>query len=292
MILPRFSLAPVAILAVAAVAQSRPLLVAVLDHTPCARQATSGVRPLFFKSDTGWIALTDPSIAPDVDLAAQSWTVAFDGRSIGSVATVGTYHRPSPSEVYGLENVLPVRPGRRVPRIVNRAHAFGTWCDQRAERPLVLVSQPNYADPQRWRPFQPDSRYRRALLGRFRAAIDTVFHCVGTDSVRTRWQYASKDLIYGKSYADRLGHRLIAIGLSPSANNCDDDPGPEWSLQWFSVGADTLYLGADLELVDAGDYDADGHTEVLFWHSAENEDGYTLFYDQFRKRADVWWHYH
>ncbi len=58
------------------------------------------------------------------------------------------------------------------------------------------------------------------------------------------------------------------------------------------MGHDTLYLGSQLELVDAGDYDGDGQSEVLFWHSAYNEDGYTLFYDQFRKRLDYWWTYH
>ncbi len=46
------------------------------------------------------------------------------------------------------------------------------------------------------------------------------------------------------------------------------------------------YLGSNLELVDAGDFDGDGTSEVLFRYSAYDEDGYTLFTDGLTKRTD------
>jgi hypothetical protein len=58
------------------------------------------------------------------------------------------------------------------------------------------------------------------------------------------------------------------------------------------VGDDTRYLGQDLTLVDAGDYDGDGASELLFWYSGYDEDGYTLVYDGGRKSVDYHWNYH
>ena len=47
-----------------------------------------------------------------------------------------------------------------------------------------------------------------------------------------------------------------------------------------------------LSLVDAGDYDADGKSELIFFLSGYNEDGYALFYDSNRKSVRWTWSYH
>ena len=47
-----------------------------------------------------------------------------------------------------------------------------------------------------------------------------------------------------------------------------------------------------LILVDAGDYDADGESEAVFFISGYNEDGYALFYDSFQKSVMWTWNYH
>ena len=46
-----------------------------------------------------------------------------------------------------------------------------------------------------------------------------------------------------------------------------------------------------MELIDAGDYDNDGKSELLFWYSGYNRDGYILIYDDFRKSAEYIWGY-
>jgi hypothetical protein len=45
-------------------------------------------------------------------------------------------------------------------------------------------------------------------------------------------------------------------------------------------------------LVDAGDYDSDGKSEVLFSIAEHNKGGYRLFYRNFTKRAEFAFHYH
>jgi hypothetical protein len=53
------------------------------------------------------------------------------------------------------------------------------------------------------------------------------------------------------------------------------------------------YIGQGLELVDAGDYDMDGHSELLFWSSAYNRDGYVLFPSNLAATPTTFqWNYH
>ncbi len=47
-----------------------------------------------------------------------------------------------------------------------------------------------------------------------------------------------------------------------------------------------------LYLIDAGDYDGDGKSEVLFFVSGYNQDGYVMFYNSFQKSVIYTWHYH
>jgi len=45
-------------------------------------------------------------------------------------------------------------------------------------------------------------------------------------------------------------------------------------------------------LVDAGDYDNDGKSELVFSIDRENEGGYQIWYDNFTKHATFKFHYH
>ena len=85
---------------------------------------------------------------------------------------------------------------------------------------------------------------------------------------------------------------MVALQLDPSKYNCDGPRGPTWSYHWFLVSADQVFIDLEMDFVDAGDYDGDGKSEVLFWHNGYNEDGYSLYFDDFTRRVDFWWHYH
>jgi len=51
-------------------------------------------------------------------------------------------------------------------------------------------------------------------------------------------------------------------------------------------------LDSGLWLVDAGDYDNDGRSELVFSIDRDNEGGYELFHDGFQKRAVFNFNYH
>jgi hypothetical protein len=70
-----------------------------------------------------------------------------------------------------------------------------------------------------------------------------------------------------------------------------DNPVDPWVLQWFFVAPDgSVYrVGGFEQLLDAGDYDDDGRSEIIFFSTrSEHSDAYDLLYgDNLQKRATL-----
>jgi hypothetical protein len=75
---------------------------------------------------------------------------------------------------------------------------------------------------------------------------------------------------------------------------CEGPPEDAFVNQWFVVkpGGEIRFLGAGMWLVDAGDYDNDGKSEVVFSIDRYNQGGYELFYYDFKKSAVFQFSYH
>jgi hypothetical protein len=143
-------------------------------------------------------------------------------------------------------------------------------------------------DPEGWKPFHPAPDLIERLLPAFKGA--TV--CRSDTETRIPFRYTARDIRVVGAYQSRTGRRIVGVALDPDANNCDGVRDVEWENHWFALEAKPRLLGISLSLVDAGDYDGDGHSELLFWHTDTNQDGYALVFDDLRKRVDLWWHYH
>jgi hypothetical protein len=50
--------------------------------------------------------------------------------------------------------------------------------------------------------------------------------------------------------------------------------------------------GNELLLIDAGDYDGNGRSELVFRKSSYDYDGYVIYFDDFAKSAEFGWTYH
>ena len=92
-------------------------------------------------------------------------------------------------------------------------------------------------------------------------------------------------------------HDLPRIGRAVSLNAGDcgwggrpDEPTDPFVNQWFFVASDRSVrrIGGFDELLDAGDYDNAGSSEVIFFSTrSENSDAYDLLYDNFQKKVDL-----
>jgi hypothetical protein len=67
---------------------------------------------------------------------------------------------------------------------------------------------------------------------------------------------------------------------------CDGGNITEFSSRWFVITPErqVQYLGANMWLVDAGDYDNDGKSELVFSIDDYNRGGHKLFYNDFKQR--------
>jgi hypothetical protein len=267
------------------------VVVGVLEEPQCADHAVPAVRPLFLKIADGWTALSAREVADRVPLRGTSWTVALDGRSLGSITTVDRGFKSDYPWTFARDRMLALAPGVRPPNAKNRDARFAGWCNAPKRRPLVVVSSPNFTDAAEWKPFKAAPELRDQLLDAFKAQAGAAATCI-PGAGRMTADYEARDLLISAAYADRSGRRLVSVGLDPARNSCDEPDGPAWSTHLFLLDEGIRHLGAGLTLVDAGDYDADGKSELLFWYSGYNEDGYTLFDDAFRRGTEFRWKYH
>ena len=183
------------------------------------------------------------------------WYIAFDGRYLGKLSD-------------------------KVVKIRNRSKGFGGWCSKPTYRPLVLVSRKNFKDPEKWKPFTPK-----------RKVIDTIFPLLKKQVKNIK--YREKDIKLLKSYNSSTKKKLIQVTFDLEGQHCNGTKEAICEHYWFYIkGKVTKYIGINLELIDAGDYDNDGLSEVLFWHSSYDEDGYKLFYNNFEKSIKLYWRYH
>ena len=119
-------------------------------------------------------------------------------------------------------------------------------------------------------------------------------NCANIDAVYKPWDYRDQDIKISKSYESR--RQWVLVSLSVVGYHCDgptelDSP---FLAQWFAVSPQGVvsFLGGGIELIDAGDYDNGGRSELIFSTNAYNRGGYKMCYDDFRKQADFEFSYH
>ncbi len=280
-------LASAALFALPAIAADVPLVGMLELQSQCKRDEAPGVRALFARSGSSWISLVDQDIAASYDMGQVDWTVTFDGRTLGTVRTIDA-GIPDRSFRYDRDYRLTVVEDQTLPTIANRREEFGGWCEVPDARPLVVNSHSNFHDPDGWEPFAIGDGYRELLYDAYMGALGEVPRCYNLPDDH---ELSAVDLAIHKAYRDAAGRQLVALRLLPNGEWCDDGYGIS-PIVWFAIADTFRHVGNDLELIDAGDYDGDGESEIIFWHSAYNQDGYMILYDGLRWSANYHWGYH
>jgi hypothetical protein len=219
-----------------------------------------------------------------------TWTIGFDGRSIGKV----TSRTPSDFHYYSDVGQQIITSTTRVPSIGAPSREFGGYSEAKVHRPLVANSQPYFADPDRWKPLvlSPDvtTRLRQAFRKRFPNLCRTN---KDDESKLEPFPYHDEDVTPVKGYSSATG--LAVAQLHLEAIDCEDvEAGFQLDDPWFLIGGNkaAAYLDSGMWLVDAGDYDNDGKSEVIFSINRENEGGYEIWYDEFKNHTVFKFNYH
>ncbi len=257
------------------------------------------VMPAFEKSDSGWRSVTH--FLP----LRMTWTVAFDGRNPGNVESQATSPEGNGDQInsdYSRAKQVLMTPVAGVPTIGMPSRKFGGVSDfsglAPVRRPLVLVSKPFYRDPDHWQRTQVSGDIVRLVRKGFRRQFPHVDRCKDEEIAEHDWKYPDGALVLVTAYASNKGSFLVATSLN--AGDCGwggepDNPLDSFVYQWFFVAPDRSVrrIGGFDELLDAGDYDNDGSSELIFFSvRSENSDAYDLVYDNFRKKVDLVVGYH
>jgi len=279
-------------------ASPQDIVLGVLEDVPGTYVGDSNswhVRATFHKTQSGWQAF--PSSCPDQSclksIVAQypaeiSWTFGLDDKILGKVTT----QTPRDFELYshiGLQNIT----SGSVPTLGKRSSEFGGFTDAEVYRPLVANSQPYFKDPDLWKPAPKSDDLTALLRGQFRKKYPRVSNCRSPEeNVAKVWQYRDEDIKIEKTYSSNKGWFIASIQLQEY--RCDGPSDDAFVEQLFEVNPErqVSFLGAGMILVDAGDYDNDGKSELLFSITDYNRGGYKLFYDKFTKSVEFKFNYH
>jgi hypothetical protein len=288
-------------------ASEKSLILGVLEENARSWGYSSGVktsysrhlRAVFWKDGDDWKAF--PSFIPDQNglktIVAKYpqrtiWTIAYHGRQLGQVTgriePLWRYY----SDV-GWQDVISARP---IPTIGRRSIEYGGFIEEPVVRPLVAISQPNFKDPEGWKRSTLSVNITQLAHKYFRQKFPKVCNCKNPDeNVARPWAYKDKNIAIVAAYRSKDDWHLVEMNLTPY--NCDfaiEEESSPFVTQWFiiSPSGQVTFLDAGMWLVDAGDYDGKGKSDLLFSIDRYNRGGYELFYDDFKKRATFQFGYH
>ncbi len=245
------------------------------------------IRPAFEKEGLQWRAASASSLS-----SPMKWTVAFDGKSLGEV------EGRKDSEPSILIQSL-ITPARSVPTVGQSSSKFAGLLASgptKVRRPLVLISKPYFRDPDGWnRLAKVPSGIARTVRMEFRKNFPHIKRCKDEEIVQRDWPFPDSALNLVTAYESNRHSFLIETHIE--AGNCGyiDDPNDPLSNPWFFVSEDgrARRIGAFMTLLDAGDYDNDGRSEIVFFLSQpEDTDGFVLFDASLREQARFTWFYH
>jgi len=275
--------------------QQPKVILGVLEDLPGEYAGDSdfrAVRAVFEKNSDGWSAFpTSAKSELDLQSLAKSypnsvtWTIAFDGKNLG-VVTAETPKKYNFYSEIGIETITSKRP---VPTVGKKSTDYAGFTGDPVYRPLVAISQPNVSDSDHWKPAQLSQDLIASARQQFRSKFPIVTNCRNADeNIPRSWKYHDEDIHITKAYASNDNWSLIDLNLTGYA--CDGPQGDDSAFvgQWYvkNPAGELRFLGTDMWLVDAGDYDNRGSSEVLFSIDRYNRGGYRLFYRNFTRSAE------
>lgn len=218
-----------------------------------------------------------------------TWFVGLDGRQVGKV----TAKTPKKFEFYahiGHQNIVE----GKAPVIGKATNEFSGFAGGLVHRPLVAVSKPNFHDPQRWKRYQPTPELAKQTLQIMRKHAPA-FCKAGKNETSPLIPFSlEQGDLYIRSHKSADGSLLLTVSVK-DAYYCEGGAGDGWyDVQTFAIDAagGAHYLGPGLILVDAGDYNGDGASEIVMSLSRYNRGGYVLFSSVFVEEARFEFSYH
>jgi hypothetical protein len=271
--------------------------IGVLEESQCtSKDKKIAARIMFVKVGSEWRPLNSNEINVREKIKNQNWNITLDGNNLGALTLSDpTPNAPKVSDWYFARDKL-YTPVGKTPSVNNPHKLFTGWCDVPSKHPLVISTKQIKNTSTAWKTFVPQAEYKQKLYKPLKLVLGrtNTYNCRYSSDVKgIPYRFKPEDLKLFRSYRSNTGNELVSIGLDEAKYDCDGLQDSTWSQHLFLIGGDEIdFIGNQIELVDSGDYDGDGVTDFLFWHSGYNEDGYVLIFDDLRQKVEYTWKYH
>lgn len=275
------------------VAGDRPVI-GVLETPQCNEKAGISIRALFARSETKWISLDTEAAGRSFLSSRMEWTIVNQGKALGAVASIDPGFRTDYSWTYSRDRFLNPAPGQSLPHLPNEGDRFHGWCSTPIDRPLIVISHGSALDSSKWVSFTLNPEAKEHLFPAFKKVVGRALFCPNGSEKAVAYRYTLRNMEVLDCFKDRNNRLLVTLRLKPpkESDTCDGILDSAWDQHTFLLGKNSKYVGIGLVLVGAGDFSDAGRTELLFWHSGYDQDGYVLFSDQLNRIAEYMWGYH
>ncbi|MBK8794809.1 MAG: hypothetical protein IPN59_17200 [Holophaga sp.] len=266
----------------------------VLETPQCNEKGGVRVRALFANSGKEWVSLNNEKAGGSFLADRMEWAVYFEGKKLGSFETTDPGFSTEYPWTYPRDRILNPIPGQPLPAIKNEGQRFQGWCSTPVDRPLIVVFNGSAIDPSQWTPSILSRKDKERLFCAFKKAAGHALVCPKNSEAPVPFNYTLKNMEVLACLKDKKDRQLVTLRLRPAkeSDTCDGPIEIAWDQHTFMLSKRATYLGAGLELVGTGDFDGDGQSELLFWHSRYNENGYLLFSSNSIEKAKYLWGYH
>jgi hypothetical protein len=300
-VLRRFLLTLLASFLIPMAAPSQETILGVLEEVPgnyVGESSWYGVRVIFKKAAGAWWAFPDDcrdegclkAIAKEFP-SETLWSIAFDGKSLGQIMA----KTPREFSFYSQIGLQKVTNSNTVPSVGKPSLDFSGFLVTPVHRPLVAISQPYFKDPDLWKPSTLSPVLLALVRQQFRIKFPKLCRIPKEDELTLKpFPYHNEDVQLAKAYSSRTGWFVVRLHLAGAVECGERESGFELDDPWFTITPEKSsdYLNSGIWLVDAGDYDNDGKSEVLFSISRYDRGGYILYYDDFKKQLSFEFSYH
>jgi hypothetical protein len=217
-----------------------------------------------------------------------SWTVALHGQRLAEISA----RTPAAWTRYADVGQQELSAGAAAPTSGARSMDFAGQLGAAVYRPLVATSPGSFSDPQAWAAATLPAATVQALRQSFRAKFAVVVDCASAVAPPRPRTYRDDDIDVSQTHASTTQWRIATLHLT--GYRCDGPLEEAYADQVFAVSpaGEVRHLGEWLKFVDAGDYDADGQSEVVFAITGANQGGYQLFANDFAQNAVFGYGYH
>jgi len=285
-------------------AAESPVYVGALENVETVNlspaMSTIHVRVAFQKDGADWIPMKGTFGTPEALLQAGSyfpatvtWTVVFSGKSLGTIVSKNSGPPMGYGDV-GTQAITTKPTG--IPLIKTGASDFYYGDTKARTRTLLLVSAPNFKDPDRWKPTTLSLAEKKMAIENFRKKFPKMEQCKEPEEEPVYMiPYDDDEIILLKAYRAKNGEVLYEQKLDDTRSKCGFFDDEHFFNYWFVLGDNQRIrlLDSQMAPMDAADLDNTGRSAWVFHTSrGEDRDGYELFYDDFSKRATFEWSYH